>query len=229
MALNIYGIQKLTLLDFPSKVACTLFTYGCNFRCPFCHNKSLVTDKCDEPIAYQEIIDFLNSRKKMLDGICLTGGEPLINNEVAEFFKDVRKLGLLIKLDTNGSFPEKLNELINEGLVDYVAMDIKNCKDKYNETCGVKVNIENIEKSVDIIMNSNLNYEFRTTIVSEFHDNESIEKLGQWIKGAKAYYLQNFVDNGNLVGKASGVSKEKMHEFLDIAKKYVPNSNIRGI
>ena len=229
MSLKINGLQKLTLLDYPNKVACTFFTYGCNFRCPFCHNKTLVTDKNEGEINYQEIMDFLVSKKKMLDGICLTGGEPLLHDEVFDFFKDVRNLGLSIKLDTNGSFPDKLEKIINDNLVDYVAMDIKNCKERYSETCGVSVDISKIERSVDILMTSNIEYEFRTTIVSEFHDNESIEKLVKWIKGAKAYYLQNFVDNHHLIGNASGVSLEKMHEFLSIAKNYIANSNLRGI
>lgn len=229
---NIHGFQKMTMLDFPGKVACTAFTAGCNFRCPFCHNASLVTKiNNDEIYSQEEIFDYLNKRKGILDGICITGGEPLLYDGVVDFIKKVRELGLLVKLDTNGSFPEKLEYLINNRLVDYVAMDIKNSKEKYAETIGLKeYDLSNVEKSVALLLEGKVEYEFRTTIVAEYHSAQDIVAIGEWIKGAKRYFLQNFVDSGNLIGcDMHAVSKEFMKELQIQAAKFVEKVELRGI
>ena len=229
---NIHGFQKMTMLDFPGKVACTAFTAGCNFRCPFCHNASLVTKINNEEIySQEEIFDYLNKRKGVLDGICITGGEPLLYDGIVEFIKKARELGLLVKLDTNGSFPEKLKYLIDNGLVDYVAMDIKNSKEKYAETIGLKeYDLSNVEKSVAILLEGKVEYEFRTTIVAEYHTTQDIVAIGNWIQGAKRYFLQNFVDSGNLIGSdMHAVSKEFMKELQIEAAKFVEKVELRGI
>lgn len=229
---NIHGFQKMTMLDFPGKVACTAFTAGCNFRCPFCHNASLVTKINNEEIySQEEIFDYLNKRKGVLDGICITGGEPLLYDGIVEFIKKARELGLLVKLDTNGSFPEKLKYLIDNGLVDYVAMDIKNSKEKYAETIGLKeYDLSNVEKSVAILLEGRVEYEFRTTIVAEYHTTQDIVAIGNWIKGAKRYFLQNFVDSGNLIGSdMHAVSKDFMKELQIEAAKFVEKVELRGI
>ena len=229
---NIHGFQKMTMLDFPGKVACTAFTAGCNFRCPFCHNASLVTKINNEEIySQEEIFDYLNKRKGVLDGICITGGEPLLYDGIVEFIKKARELGLLVKLDTNGSFPEKLKHLIDNGLVDYVAMDIKNSKEKYAETIGLKeYDLSNVEKSVAILLEGKVEYEFRTTIVAEYHTTQDIVAIGNWIKGAKRYFLQNFVDSGNLIGSdMHAVSKDFMKELQIEAAKFVEKVELRGI
>ena len=229
---NIHGFQKMTMLDFPGRVACTAFTAGCNFRCPFCHNASLVTDiNAAEKYPMEEIFDYLNKRKGILDGICITGGEPLLYDGIVDFIKKVRELGLLVKLDTNGSFPDKLEYLINNGLVDYVAMDIKNSKEKYAQTIGLEsYDISGVEKSVALLLKGNVDYEFRTTVVAEYHTPQDIVAIGEWIKGAKRYFLQNFVDSGNLIGSnMHPVSKEIMKELQNSAEKFVEKVELRGI
>lgn len=225
------GLQKLTLLDYPGKVASTVFTFGCNFRCPFCHNASLVICKPESALQKEEFFEFLDGRKNKLDGICVTGGEPLINFEIFDFIKAVKDKGFKVKLDTNGSFPEKLRFLIDNDLVDYVAMDIKNSKEKYAMTCGLnKIDISLIEESVEILKENKIPYEFRTTLVKELHTEEDMEKIGQWLKGCQAYFLQHFVDSGNLIGEGySGFSLEETENLLKIVKKYIESAEIRGI
>ena len=227
----IKGLQKTTLLDYPSKVAATIFTGGCNFRCPFCHNASLVTEiDADTFISEEEVLSFLSKRRGILDGICITGGEPLLQKDIALFCQKVRKLGLLIKLDTNGSRPDDLKSLIEEGLVDYIAMDIKNSKELYATTCGISSFPAEVERSIGIIMNSGIPYEFRTTVVKELHTDTSIEALCQWIAGAERYYLQGFIDSGDLIGNGfSAYSADEMGELLEIAKKYIPSAELRGV
>lgn len=230
--MNIVGFQKMTLLDFPGKVACTVFTGGCNFRCPFCHNASLVTHiDVNNKIEESEILEFLKKRQGLIDGVCITGGEPLLNDDISDFLMKIKNLGYLIKLDTNGSFPNRLSELVNDGLVDYVAMDIKNSKEKYKTTTDcIGLNIRDIEKSVTFLMNSNVDYEFRTTIVRELHTNDDIESIGKWIQGAKRYFLQNFVDSGDLIcGNMSAVEPTDLYKMQQIAKSFVVNTEIRGI
>lgn len=230
--MRIDGLQKMTLLDFPGKVACTVFTGGCNFRCPFCHNALLVTELPENPdYTVDEILSFLKKRSGLLDGVAITGGEPLMNPDIADFIKQIRDLGYAVKLDTNGSYPERLKSIVAEGLVDYVAMDIKNCKEKYAETIGLKsYDLSKIEESVEFLKSGTVDYEFRTTIVNEFHTVEDIRKAAEWIKGAKRYFLQNFVDSGNLIdGSVTGVGKQTMNDMQKAAADFVPQTEIRGI
>lgn len=230
--MRIDGLQKMTLLDFPGKVACTVFTGGCNFRCPFCHNALLVTELPQKPdYTVDEILSFLKKRQGLLDGVAITGGEPLMNPEIDSFIREIRKLGYSVKLDTNGSFPERLEKIVNDGLIDYVAMDIKNCKKKYAETVGLSsFDLSKVERSVDFLKNGSVDYEFRTTVVREFHTVEDIRKAAEWISGAKRYFLQNFVDSGNLIDPSvGGVDKETMFRMKEAAADFVPQTEIRGI
>ena len=227
----IKGFQKLTLLDFPGRTACTVFTGGCNFRCPFCHNALLVTHQDDDEFSEEEIFAHLRLRKNVLDGVAVTGGEPLLQKDIERFLYEIKEEGYAVKLDTNGSFPEKLQSIIENNLCDYVAMDIKNSKEKYAETIGINnFGISNIEKSVEILKKGKVPFEFRTTVSKNFHTIKDIENIGKWIAGTENYYLQNFVDSGNLIdSNTEGVSKEEMKEMLEAVKKYVPNADIRGL
>lgn len=229
--MKIHGLQKLTLLDYPQKTACTVFLGGCNFRCPFCHNRELVLGDFPQELSEEEIIAFLKKRIGILEGVCITGGEPLLNEDIAEFIKKIRDIGYLVKLDTNGSNPELLKKLVNSGLINYVAMDIKNSKKMYPETVGINnFDLSGVEESVEFLKSAGIEYEFRTTIVSEYHSKESITELAEWISGAKKYFLQNFIDSGNLIKPGlSPVSKDELKGFLNICKKYVEHADIRGI
>lgn len=222
----------MTLLDFPGKVACTVFTGGCNFRCPFCHNALLVTE-LDESEIYSEeyIIDFLKKRTGLLDGVAITGGEPLINKDIAQFIEKIKALGFDVKLDTNGSNPDKLIELVSDKLVDYVAVDIKNSKELYAETIGLEsYDLAGVEKTVEFLLSDKVDYEFRTTVVKNFHTVDSIRSAAQWIGGAKRYFLQNFIDSGNLIGNGiCAVDKEEMEKMCQAAAEFVPNTTLRGI
>lgn len=228
--MNIVGLQKLTLLDYPGHVACTVFLQGCNFKCPFCYNSSLIKSDSDNFISLDEFFTFINSRKKVLDGVAITGGEPLLNLEIKEFIKQIKELNLLVKLDTNGSNPSLLKELLDANLVDYVAMDIKNSYDKYPTTCGVNVNLEDIKESISILMNSSIDYEFRTTVVKEFHNIEDFHQIGKMIKGAKNYFLQSYQNKESVIDKfLHPLSKDELQSCLNVVKKYVENVCIRGI
>jgi pyruvate formate lyase activating enzyme len=201
----ISGLQKLTLIDYPEKLACTIFLYGCNFRCGFCHNPELVVEENKAKYSKEEILDFLKKRKKYLDGVCITGGEPLMSLE-KNFLKEIKDLGYLIKIDTNGGFPEKLRELIDEGLISYVAMDIKSCKEDYEKVACVEVPLEKIEESVKIISNSGIDYEFRTTILKRFHNKENVKKISRWLneilgRKPKKFILQSFKNQGKVIDK----------------------------
>lgn len=223
------GVQKMTMLDYPGKVACTIFTYGCNFRCPFCHNATLVIDEASL-FDKDEIFAYINKRKGILDGVVVTGGEPLLQPDIMDFLSELKQTGLLVKLDTNGSYPEKLQEIIEKGLVDYVAMDIKNCKEKYDLTTGVKIDISKIEKSVEFLMQDRVDYEFRTTVVKELHQKEDFEKIGKWLKGAKRLFLQPFKDNENLIGEnLSSHTKEALEEFKEVLQETISQVEIRGL
>lgn len=229
--MNIKGLQKTTLLDFPEKLACTVFTGGCNFRCPFCHNASLVlTPSKVENISEEDFFSYISKRKGMLDGVCITGGEPLLSPDIEEFIKKIRSYGLLVKLDTNGSFPDKLEHLLDEGLLDYVAMDIKNSKQKYAMTAGVDSFPSEIEKSIDIIIKKAPDYEFRTTVVRELHNTQDIIDIASRIKNAKKYFLQSYVDSGDTIIEGfSAYSATEMLKILENTKKILPATVLRGM
>ena len=230
--IRFYGLQKLTLLDYPGKMACTVFTGGCNFRCPFCHNRSLVfLNENDSEISVSDILDYLETRKKVLDGVCITGGEPLLHKGISDFIRKVKELGLLVKLDTNGSNCEALKQLVEEGLVDYVAMDIKACPEKYPETIGLEnYDIAEVARSKDYLLEGHVDYEFRTTVVAQFHEVADFEKIGRWIEGAKHYYLQNFEDHGTCIREGlSEVGITVLEQMKAAAAPYVENIEIRGI
>jgi len=230
--MKIQGIQKLTLLDYPGKMAATIFTAGCNFRCPFCHNASLVTKIDDRnDIPETEIFAFLKKRSKVLEGVCITGGEPLLQPDLEEFIREIKSMGYLVKLDTNGSDLRKLQKLVNESLIDYVAMDIKNAPNKYKETIGLNEDfLPQIIKTVDYLKGDAIPYEFRTTLVRELHKRDDIEAIGKWLKGAKKYYLQKFNDSGDLIGFGlRGYTDDIMKQSLEIVRKYIPEANLRGV
>lgn len=229
----IKGLAKLTLLDYPGRVACTVFTGGCNMRCPFCHNASLaVRPGTVDTIPTEEVFDLLKRRKGVLDGVCITGGEPLLHGEeLQSFIYNIKELGYSVKLDTNGSFPHRLSSFIEAGLIDKVAMDIKNSREKYALTTGIEsFDLSPILETIEMLKSGSIDYEFRTTVVKELHESKDFESIGKMIEGAKAYFLQSFVDSGDLIGEGlSAPSKEEMVEFRRIAQMYVPNTQIRGI
>ena len=228
----INGFQKLTVLDYPGKVACIVFTPGCNFRCPFCHNAALVTHIDKETyVDIDEVLAYLKKRQGLLDGVVITGGEPLLQDGVEEFIAEIKSLGYSVKLDTNGSFPEKLISIVEKGLVDYVAMDIKNSKEKYGKTIGVNdFDIAPIERSVDFLLQGKVDYEFRTTVVKNFHTLDDIQDIVVWIKGAHKYFLQNFVDSGDLITQGlEPVSALLLKEMKEKASELIPSVEIRGI
>lgn len=228
----ISGLQKMTLLDFPDNVACTVFTEGCNLRCPFCHNSALVTN-LDPSSRYDtdEVFNFIKSRKGILDGVAITGGEPLLQKNIDVFIAKIKDLGLKVKLDTNGTFPEKLKELVNAELIDYVAMDVKNSQEKYAETVGVKnFDLTPINESIDFLLSGKTKYEFRTTVVKEFHTEADIELVAQRISGAEKYFLQNFEDSGALIGSdLHSVDKTVLFAMQRTAEKYVSYVKVRGV
>ncbi len=230
--MKISGFQKMTLLDFPGRVACTVFTAGCNLRCPFCHNAALVTH-IDNNTTYteDEILDYLKKRQGLLDGVCITGGEPLLQNGIEDFIAKIKDIGYLVKLDTNGFYPDKLITLVKGGLVDYVAVDIKNSKQKYAQTTGIRdLDISPLQKSVEFLLSGKVDFEFRTTVVNELHTVEDIAAIGEWIKGAPRYFLQNFVDSGDLIcGDMTALPREELYKMQQKAQEYVVNTEIRGI
>ena len=227
----IKGFQKLTLLDYPGRTACTVFTGGCNFRCPFCHNALLVTEQDNDFYPEEDVFEHLKMRKNVLDGVAVTGGEPLLQKDIERFLYEIKDLGYDIKLDTNGSFPEKLAGILELGLADYVAMDIKNSPAKYAETIGLKAfDLAPVQESINILKNSGVDYEFRTTVTADFHTKDSMKELSEWIMNTPKYFLQNFVDSGQLIdSNCRGVSKAEMYELLDIVRVNIPNAQIRGI
>ena len=229
--MNFHGFNKLTLLDFPGRVACTLFTGGCDLRCPFCHNSPLVLSPGPGTVPEDEIIAYLQKRKGVLDGVAVTGGEPLLQPGLPGFLRRVRELGMLIKLDTNGCHPDALASLLSEGLIDYIAMDIKNSPDLYPATVGIEnFDISPVLRSIETIMKSGRDYEFRTTAVREFHSAESFRGIGRMIEGAGKYYIQNFVDSGALItGGLHGFEAEELEAFAETVRPFVGEAGIRGI
>lgn len=227
----IHGFQKMTLLDYPGRVACTVFTAGCNFRCPFCHNAGLVTHldtaaRIDE----QEILSYLVKRQGILDGVCITGGEPTLQRDLPDFIRRIRELGYVVKLDTNGADPQTLAALLDEGLLDYVAMDVKNCPERYAETVGIKdFDLAPVQKSIELLLSGRVDFEFRTTVTDELHTPQDIGALAAWIKGAPRYFLQPFVDSGDLIGQGlHAPSSQKLEEMCASAKAILPSVAIRG-
>ena len=227
--MNIAGVQKVTLLDYPGKVACEIFTQGCNFECPFCQNSSLIPITNTGEFSEEEIFEYLNLRKNILDGVVITGGEPTVQKDLKGFIKKIKDLGLLVKLDTNGGNPKVLQELIDEKLVDYVAMDIKNIFNKYNITAGKKINLDNIKKSIEILKASKIDYEFRTTIIKEMHSLDDIVSICKLVGSAK-YYLQNFEDSENVIDHSlHGFSREELLFIDKYLKDLFPNVEIRAL
>ena len=229
--MRICGLQKLSLLDFPGYAAATVFTGGCNLRCPFCHNAALVTaETIPEIMSESELFGFLKKRHGLLDGVCITGGEPLMMPDTLEFIHEIKALGFYVKLDTNGCFPDRLAALLRDGVLDYIAMDIKNSPEKYAETVGIKgFDTAPVLKSTRLIMGSDVPYEFRTTLVKEFHTPQDIEKTGRLITGANQYFLQEFTDSGGLIGEnLHRVDENGAAEMLTAARKFVKNALLRG-
>lgn len=229
--MEIQGLQKLTLLDWPGKVACTLFLSGCDFRCPFCHNGELVTGPAPDGMPEEEVLDFLKKRRGLLDGVCVTGGEPLLRPDLAELLDRIRALGYPVKLDTNGNHPQKLAELWARGLVNYVAMDVKNSPARYAETAGVPgLDLGPIRETVAWLLEGRVEYEFRTTVVRQLHDEASFRDIGPWLAGARRYYLQAFVDRDTVLRPGlEGCSSEEMERFADLVRPFVPAVELRGV
>ncbi|MBR6784566.1 MAG: anaerobic ribonucleoside-triphosphate reductase activating protein [Clostridia bacterium] len=227
----IEGLQKTTLLDYPGYVACTVFAHGCNLRCPFCHNAGLVIRKPENIIEKEELAAFLQKRKGILDGVCLTGGEPLAQKDAIEFIEFLKSFGYKVKLDTNGFYPERLEEIINRGLVDYIATDIKSSKQGYAKAVGIQdIDIAPMIKSTELIMASEIDYEFRTTAVKGIHIVSDFEEIGKWLHGAKRYFIQQFIDSGDLISQGlEAFTKEETLKLLAAVRKYIPNADSRGI
>jgi pyruvate formate lyase activating enzyme len=235
--MQINGFNKTTLLDYPGHLAATIFLGSCDFRCPFCHNASLVISPMKQPcIPTDEILAVLIKRKNVLEGVCISGGEPTLQDDLPSFIEQIKKLNLKVKLDTNGNNPTMIQELIDHTLIDYIAMDIKNSKDNYIETIG-KTDFSNsstimnhIEKSVDIIKSSTIDYEFRTTVVKELHSDRNFVEIGKWIQGARKYFLQSYIDSGNTIQSGfSAYSKPELEHFKTLVEPYVNTVEIRGI
>lgn len=228
----ICGLNKTTLLDYPEHVAATVFTGGCNFRCPYCHNSTLVLCPGGQPvISEEEVILFLKKRRGVLEGVCITGGEPTLQEGLEEFIFRVRETGCLVKLDTNGYRPEVLEGLFKKKLLDYVAMDVKSSRQSYEKAAGVRgIDLSLLEESVDIIKNSGISHEFRTTVVKGIHKEEDIEAIGEWLQGSLQYVLQSYRENENVIepGFAAFESGE-LKTFAAIARKYIDNVRLRGV
>lgn len=230
--MNICGLQKLSMVDYPGKLAATVFTGGCNLRCPFCHNALLVTRLNESPrLDTDEVLAFLRSRRSLLDAVVLSGGEPLLQPGAADFLAAVKDMGYLVKLDTNGCYPDALEEILSKRFVDYVAMDIKNSREKYSLTVGVpNFDLAPIDESMRLIRESGIDYEFRTTAVRQFHTAADFTAIGRWLHGSKNYYIQNFNDSGNLIGSGmSGFSEEELRSFADSLTGDFEFIGIRGL
>ena len=229
--MKIAGMQKLSLVDYPEKMCCTLFTSGCNFRCPFCHNAGLVVRPAEDILTNQEVFDYLAKRKGMLQAVTISGGEPTLQKGLKEFVQQVKDLGYLVKLDTNGTNPALLIDLVESGLVDYVAMDIKNSKQKYALTCGLdSMDLSAVEQSVDFLLQGKVPFEFRTTVVKDFHNANDFEDIANWIGKAKNYYLQQFVNSGDLVqDDLHGYDANEMQQLVAHLQKFMPNAKLRGV
>ena len=229
--MDIQGLQKMTLLDYPGKVACTVFLGGCDFRCPFCHNGELVLSPAPAQMDQEELLAFLKKRRGLLDGVCITGGEPLLRPDLGQLLEAVKALGYPVKLDTNGSHPAALRDLAQRKLVDYVAMDIKNSPALYPLTAGVpELDLGPIRESVAFLLEGTVDYEFRTTVVREFHDGDSFRAIGPWLAGAKRYFLQSFVDRDTVIREGLHPwDRESLQTFADLVRPWVPSVELRGV
>ena len=242
--MKIQGLQKLTLLDYPGKIACTVFVGGCNFRCPFCHNGGLALGgDSDGIMSVEELLAFLDSRRGRLQAVCISGGEPTLHPDLPALIGEIKSRGFEVKLDTNGTNPEMLSSLIADGLVDYVAMDIKNSPDKYAQTAGLsecrmqnakciieseELLIEKAKESAAILMQGRVDFEFRTTLVKELHTADDLEAIGKWLSGGEKYFLQTYRDEGDLlVGGFTAFSPEETEQLLAVLKAYIPSAEIR--
>ena len=233
----IAGLQKMTLLDYPGKVACTIFLQGCNFRCPFCHNSDLLGKEVPEPIIEETLFAFLKKRVGLLDAVCITGGEPTLQKDLPALIRKIRELGYLVKLDTNGSRPDVLKALVEENLLDYVAMDIKNSPDLYGKTAGVpNMTLDKIEESVRFLLTDKVDYEFRTTVAEELHSDASFARIGKWLQGlspdkkAKRLFIQPYVDRDTVLsGGLHTPEAETLHKMEDSLAPYVEQVQIRGL
>ena len=227
----IHGLQKMTLLDFPGKVACTIFLGWCDFRCPFCHNWELIDGSAPAELDDEKLLDFLKKRQGLLEGVAITGGEPMLNKDLPELMRKIRELGYPVKVDTNGNHPEMLRRVIDEKLVDYIAMDVKNSRERYAQTIGLEeFDTSNVEKSIGIIMGSGIEYEFRTTVVEQLHDNDSFNGIGTLIEGAERYFLQKFTDRDTVPFEGlSAPSDDKMREYLETVRPFVKEVQLRGV
>ena len=229
--MKIYGIEKLTLVDFDAHCSCILFTGACNFCCPFCQNSALVVDQLPDPIDENEIEEYLKARTNVLYGVVISGGEPTINKGLPDYIRHIKSsYGYKIKLDTNGSNPKMLKQLVEEGLVDYVAMDIKNSLDDYDLAIGIEnYDTSKVKESIDYLKEGHVDYEFRTTLVYELHSKKNIEEIAELLKGAKRYFLQHFEDRGgNICDSLTAIPKEQAEEFVDILKKNIEYVSLRG-
>ena len=230
--MKIHGLQKMTLLDFPGKVACTVFLGGCDLRCPFCHNAELIDGTAPAVMDSGELLAFLKKRQGLLEGVAVTGGEPLLRgDELTELAEKIRDLGYPLKLDTNGTHPDRLRTLTDRGLVAYVAMDIKNSPERYARTCGLEtMDLAPVRESAALLMEGKTEYEFRTTTVAELHDEESFRKIGEWIRGAKRYFLQKFTDRDTVPFEGfHAPSDEQMKLYRAVAREYIPGAELRGV
>ena len=230
--MEIHGFNKTTLLDYPEHIAATIFTGGCNFRCPFCHNSELVLNPKEQPVIDEtEVFDYLEKRRGVLQGVCITGGEPTLQSDLICFIRKVKEMGYLVKLDTNGYRPDILWQLLEEGLLDYAAMDIKASKENYVKAAGVRqLELARIEESVCILKSSTIPYEFRTTVVKGIHEKEEFDAIGRWLAGCSAYYLQAFRENENVMQDGfSAFACSEMEKMADIARKYIDKVSLRGV
>lgn len=227
--MRICGLQKTTLLDYPGKVACTLFLGGCNFRCPFCQNSEILSAEAPAEYSREEVLAFLKKRRGILDGVCISGGEPLLHADIGALLADIKALGYAVKVDTNGSFPARLKQLAGEGLIDFVAMDIKNSPAKYPLTCGVPADLAAIRESAAFLLRGTVPYEFRTTVADELHTEADMEEIGAWLAGAERYFLQNFRDAETVLRPGLHPCPEKkLAAFRAILRRTIPAARIRG-
>ena len=228
--MKIYGLQKMTLLDYPGRIACTVFLSGCDMRCPFCHNSGLAAGREEPVMTEEELLGFLRKRQGLLEGVAVTGGEPLLREETLELLKKIRELGYPVKLDTNGTHPDRLRRALSEGLAQYVAMDLKNSPDRYAETVGLeRFDLAPVRESAALLMESGTDYEFRTTVVREFHNESSFRAMGEWIRGAAEYFLQPFTDRDTVPRRGlTAPDREELQAWAEIMRGYVREVGIRG-